>query len=58
MMPADLKAIVKDSYSDPEVPDKYQSKLHGLAWIATYIETLKQMSIWAEQLLKAATLAN
>ena len=26
--------------------------MHGLAWIATYVEALKQMSIWAEQLLK------
>ena len=50
---ADLRVIVRDSYINPEVPDKYQSKLHGLAWIATYVEALKQMSIWAEQLLKS-----
>ena len=49
---ADLRVIVKDTYDNPEVQDKYQSKVHGLAWIATYVEALKQMSIWAEQLLK------
>ena len=49
---ADLRVIVKDTYNNPEVQHKYQSKMHGLAWIATYVEALKQMSIWAEQLLK------
>ena len=49
---ADLRVIVKDTYNNPEAQDKYQSKVHGLAWIATYVEALKQMSIWAEQLLK------
>ena len=49
---ADLRVIVKDTCNNPEVQDKYQSKVHGLAWIATYVEALKQMSIWAEQLLK------
>ena len=49
---ADLRVIVKDTYNNPEVQYKYQSKVHGLAWIATYVEALKQMSIWAEQLLK------
>ena len=49
---ADLRVILKDTYNNPEVQDKYQSKVHGLAWIATYVEALKQMSIWAEQLLK------
>jgi (2S)-methylsuccinyl-CoA dehydrogenase len=49
---ADLRVIVKDTCNNPEVQDKHQSKVHGLAWIATYIEALKQMSIWAEQLLK------
>lgn len=49
---ADLRVIVKDTCNNPEVQDKHQSKVHGLAWIATYVEALKQMSIWAEQLLK------
>ena len=49
---ADLRLIVRDVYINSGVPDKHQSKVHGLAWIATYVEALKQMSIWAEQLLK------
>ena len=48
----DLRVIVRDTYNNSEIQDKYQSKVHGLAWIATYVEALKQMSIWAEQLLK------
>ena len=49
----DLKAIVKGSFSSSDDDNKYQSKLHGLAWTATYVEALKQMSIWAEQLSKS-----
>ncbi len=49
---ADLRVIVKKNQNNIKEPEMYQSKLHGLAWIATYIEALKQMSIWAEQLLK------
>ena len=46
-----LKAIIKSNLSNPK-DDKYQSKLHGLAWVATYVESLKQMSLWADRLLK------
>ena len=49
----DLKAVVKSSFSSSDDDNKYQSKLHGLAWTATYVEALKQMSIWAEQLSKS-----
>ena len=48
----DLKALVKSRFIRSDDDNKYQSKLHGLAWIATYVEALKQMSIWAEQLSK------
>ena len=47
---ADLKAVVKSRFISSDDDNKYQSKLHGLAWTATYVEALKQMSIWAEQL--------
>ena len=46
----DLKAVVKSRLTSSDDENKYQSKLHGLAWTATYVEALKQMSIWAEQL--------
>ena len=48
----DLKDVVKSSFSSSNDDEKYQSKLHGLAWTATYVEALKQMSIWAEQLCR------
>ena len=46
-----LKAIIKSNLSKLK-EDEHQSKLHGLAWVATYVESLKQMSIWADRLLE------
>ena len=46
-----LKAIIKSNLSKLK-EDEQQSKLHGLAWVATYVESLKQMSIWADRLLE------
>ena len=48
----DLKVVVKNNFSNSKEDNKYQSKLHGLAWVATYVEALKQMSIWADELYK------
>ena len=48
----DLKVVIKNSFSNSKEDNKYQSKLHGLAWVATYVEALKQMSIWADELYK------
>ena len=47
-----LKVLVKSSFSQSKDDNKHQTKFHGLAWTATYVEALKQMSIWAEQLSK------
>ncbi len=49
----DLKVLTKSGLSNPKNENKYQSKLHGLAWVATYVEALKQMSIWADKLAKS-----
>ena len=46
-----LKAIIKSNLSKLK-EEEHQSKLHGLAWVATYVESLKQMSIWADRLLE------
>ena len=51
----DLKDLVKSSFSSLNNDNKYQSKLHGLAWTATYVEALKQMSFWGEELLKSGS---
>ena len=51
----DLRDLVKSSFSSLNNDNKYQSKLHGLAWTATYVEALKQMSFWGEELLKSGS---
>ena len=50
-----LRVLVKSRFNESKDTNKHQSKLHGLAWTATYVEALKQMSIWAEQLSKKGT---
>ena len=50
-----LTSLVKSKFKESKDSNKHQSKLHGLAWTATYVEALKQMSIWAEQLSKKGT---
>ena len=50
-----LTSLVKSRFNEAKDPNRHQSKLHGLAWTATYVEALKQMSIWAEQLSKTGT---
>ena len=47
-----LKTIIKSNLSKSKDGDQHQSKLYGLAWVATYVESLKQMSIWGEKLLE------
>ena len=49
----DLKVVIKNNFNNSTEDNKYQSKLHGLAWVATYVEALKQMSIWANELFKS-----
>ncbi len=49
---SELMLLVKDTISNSKDDNRYQNKLHGLAWVATYVESLKQMSIWAKQLFE------
>ena len=51
----DLKVLARIHFSSSKDDNEHQSKLHGLAWTATYVEALKQMSIWAEQLFKSGS---
>ena len=30
--------------------EEHQTAAHGLAWLATYVEALRQMQVWAERL--------
>ena len=38
--------------------DAEQAALHGLAWLATYVEAVRQLVAWAERLLIVLQLVN
>ena len=42
------KVLVSDKISS-ELLEKYQYEAHGVAWIATYVVSLRQMTRWCEQ---------
>jgi len=41
------KVVVSEKVSS-ELLNNYQFEAHGVAWIATYIESLRQMSLWSK----------
>ena len=41
------KVVVSERVSS-ELLNNYQFEAHGVAWIATYIESLRQMSLWSK----------
>jgi (2S)-methylsuccinyl-CoA dehydrogenase len=45
-------ALVEGRVSSAKL-DEHQFETHSLAWIATYIESLKQMHYWAEMAIKS-----
>jgi (2S)-methylsuccinyl-CoA dehydrogenase len=46
-----LRALVAPAGSvEPELLDREQHAVHGLAWLATYVEALRQMLGWTERL--------
>ncbi len=42
--------VTDDGKVSSELDDANQTAAHGLAWIATYVEALRQMRVWAERL--------
>ena len=42
--------VTDDGKVSSELVDANQTAAHGLAWIATYVEALQQMQVWAERL--------
>jgi (2S)-methylsuccinyl-CoA dehydrogenase len=52
---ADARRAVADRVSagGARVLDREQRAAHGLAWLATYVEALRQMHAWAERLTSA-----
>ena len=48
---AAVRAVVTaDGDLQPQLLDREQRAVHGLAWLATYVEALRQMQGWAERL--------
>jgi (2S)-methylsuccinyl-CoA dehydrogenase len=43
-------AVAPDGASDPDRLEREQHAVHGLAWLATYAEALRQMRSWAVRL--------
>lgn len=44
------ETILRDGKVDPELSRLHQHAEHGLAWISTYAEALRQLLVWAERL--------
>ncbi|WP_322894945.1 MULTISPECIES: acyl-CoA dehydrogenase family protein [unclassified Yoonia] len=42
--------VTQDGRVSAKLIDKYQTAAHGLAWLATYAQSLTQMQRWAERL--------
>ncbi|MEM7749527.1 MAG: acyl-CoA dehydrogenase family protein [Pseudomonadota bacterium] len=44
------KRSVKDKVGSNSAADEYQEVTHGIAWLATYVEALRQLHGWAERI--------
>ncbi|MEJ0040800.1 MAG: hypothetical protein WDM81_00605 [Rhizomicrobium sp.] len=44
------RLVIVDGKLSPEALDREQRATHGLAWLATYVEALRQMARWGRQL--------
>ena len=45
---AGATATLRSQLGTPPAIDAHQDAAHGLAWLATYVEALRQMQLWAE----------
>jgi (2S)-methylsuccinyl-CoA dehydrogenase len=48
--------VAPDGAVDAELLERHQVATHGLAWMATYVEALRQMRLWAARLDEAGAL--
>ena len=44
------KQAVRDAVGDRISADEHQHVTHGVAWLATYVEALRQLAGWARRL--------
>src|SRR6056297_3608745 len=47
------EAVTIDGRVSGAALEERQCATHGLAWLATYVEALRQMQAWAERLIEA-----
>jgi len=47
---ATRSVVAPDGRPDPVILEREQQRTHGLAWLATYVESLKQLKAYAESL--------
>jgi (2S)-methylsuccinyl-CoA dehydrogenase len=47
-----LRVSLKDEITGPAF-DREQRATHGLAWLATYVESVRQLAAYAERIAKA-----
>ncbi|WP_138934593.1 acyl-CoA dehydrogenase family protein [Roseovarius arcticus] len=47
--------VTEDGRVSSALVDQQQTAAHGLAWLATYAEALRQMQAWADRLTEAGT---
>ncbi|SMX40296.1 acyl-CoA dehydrogenase family protein [Maliponia aquimaris] len=47
--------VVQDGRVSGDLVEEFQFAAHGLAWLATYVESLRQMQHWAEKLTAEGT---
>ncbi len=47
--------VTEDGRVSGALVDQHQTAAHGLAWLATYAEALRQMQAWADRLTEAGT---
>ncbi len=45
--------VVRDGRVAPRILDREQRAAHGLAWLATYVDALRQLGAYAERLMEA-----
>ncbi len=48
--------VMRDGRPDPRALDREQRAAHGLAWLATYVEAIRQLAGYAERLMEGGGL--
>ena len=50
--------VMRDGRPDPRALDSEQRAAHGLAWLATYVEAVRQLANYAHRMMEAGSLGD